>query len=59
MKKFNLFLQGFKSEITSAVTPELKKELCDEAKILIADVVPGIWGTLAVLLVTEIESTIK
>ena len=59
MKKINLALQQLKADIEAAVTPELKKEACQDAIAFAQEFLSGIAQSLAVLMFTELEATIK
>jgi hypothetical protein len=59
MKKINLALQQLKGDIEAAITPELKKEACQDAITFADTFLTGFAKELAVLMFTELEATIK
>lgn len=59
MKKLNHVISILKAEIEAALTPTIKKEICEEAKVLASSVLNGIWLELALIVIGDVEATIK
>lgn len=59
MKRLIHFADALVSEIKAALTPEEKKTICEDAKLVIASFLTGPWAALATTLVNDLEKTIK
>lgn len=57
MKRIIAFASAFKAEIENA-TPETKKAICEDAKVVVGLTMSGHWATLALHVITDIEATI-
>ena len=52
-------LQVLQADIVAALTPALKRQACEDAIAFVKEFIPGLAGTFAILLIQEIENTIK
>lgn len=59
MKKLINFFEALDTEAKAALTPEVKKELCEDAKGVISKYLSGPWALLALSAVSELEKTIQ
>lgn len=59
MKRIISFAQAFEAEIKTALSPEAKKAICEDAKQVIALTMTGPWAALAIHLISDLELTIK
>lgn len=59
MRAAMAFVNDFKEEFTAAVTPELKKAVCDSARILAKELFKGFWLKFVLVIISILESTIK
>lgn len=58
MKRIIDFATILKAEIENA-SPETKKTICEDAKIVVSLTMTGAWASLATHVITDIEATIK
>lgn len=59
MKRIIHFAEAFKAEISTALSPEVKRQICEDAKQVIALTMTGAWALLATHVIADIEATIK
>ena len=59
MKRIINFAEAFAKEIAGALTPEVKRAICEDAKKVISLTMTGAWALLAIALVSDVEATIK
>lgn len=64
MKKVTKIWQACKAELDqieklAGVTPQQKLAICEDAKTLAQAVLTGVWLELALLLIADLEKTIK
>lgn len=58
MKKLIQLFSALKNEIEAAVTPDVKRTICEDAKQLVMLTLTGPWQALALLFIGDIENGI-
>ncbi len=59
MKRIKLFLSALEAQLAIALTPDVKKQYCDDAKLLAPKILNGIWLEIAIIGISVLEATIK
>jgi len=59
MKRIIDLEKAFAAEIKGALTPEAKRTICEDTKIVIGLLFTGPWANLAIRIVSTLEATIQ
>jgi len=59
MKRLVNFAGALAAEAKAALTPDAKRKLCEDAKVVIATFMTGPWAALAAAIVNDLEKTIS
>lgn len=58
-KQAMTFITDFKEDLKNAITPQLKKAVCESARILASSIFKGFWLKFVLVVINIMESTIK